>query len=377
MTSAQYGALDAPFGSSIEDNDFESFPPRYDSEHLERSKSVYGPLLKFLLLVSCAGLLLFAVSWQNQALPMQAQQKSSFSTNSVTTAISILSVSNDYGLYDSTAMFPYSFLEGTFMIEPYKETTITIVANPARCRYDWSFTRKVDNSISSSGTSSNGIISVILTAVGEYVFALSEKCEGGTISNELLSTSVWVKYVRRELSALTDTDREDFLDAFHTLWTTSTTKGQALYGDRYKSVNYFATLHNDGGGNAVCDEFHGGVGFVNNHMFLSAYLEQSLQLVNPRVALHYMEYSKYFSSSAFQNRKLALSLISNTPSKHVNRSLTRYVLKYHDLPRSVASTGWWILDRDSDFKILRNIRSHHRQNYQWKMGEHFCSVYDR
>jgi hypothetical protein len=68
-------------------------------------------------------------------------------------------------------------------------------------------------------------------------------------------------------------------------------------------MNYFATLHNDGGANAVCDEFHGGLGFLNNHMFLSAYLEQSLQLVNPRVALHYMEYTKYFETGAFKYRK--------------------------------------------------------------------------
>ena len=75
-----------------------------------------------------------------------------------------------------------------------------------------------------------------------------------------------------------------------------------LYGDRFKSVNYFATLHNDGGGNAACDEFHGGLGFLNNHIYLSAYLEQSLQLVNPAVALHYMEYSKYFESLEFHER---------------------------------------------------------------------------
>jgi hypothetical protein len=37
---------------------------------------------------------------------------------------------------------------------------------------------------------------------------------------------------------------------------------------------------------------------------LGAYLEQSLQLVNPRLALHYMEYTKYFSSDDFQKHML-------------------------------------------------------------------------
>ena len=32
------------------------------------------------------------------------------------------------------------------------------------------------------------------------------------------------------------------------------------------------------------------------------YLEQSLRLVNPRVSLHYMDYSKYFESDAFKSR---------------------------------------------------------------------------
>ena len=31
----------------------------------------------------------------------------------------------------------------------------------------------------------------------------------------------------------------------------------------------------------------------------SLYLEQSLRLVNPRVSLHYMDYSKYFGSASF------------------------------------------------------------------------------
>jgi hypothetical protein len=114
-----------------------------------------------------------------------------------------------------------------------------------------------------------------------------------------------VKYIRRELSSLNDDDREEFLDAFHTLWTTSTTDGKMKYGDAYKSLFYFASLHNDAGANAQCDEFHGGNGFVNNHLLLSAYLEQSLQLVNPRVALHYMEYTKYFEMSEFKTRKYA------------------------------------------------------------------------
>lgn len=217
-------------------------------------------------------------------------------------ALMISSVSNEYGIWDSTSMLPYSFLQNAFLIEPHKETNIELVNYGTGCSIQWTLT---DSSgvASSSGTSLNGNMTVTIKTVGQYSLTAIEECGVTSESVRYLNAVIWVKYIRRELSSLNSQDREDFLDAFHTLWTVSTTAGMKLYGDRYKSMYYFATLHNDGGANPVCDEFHGGLGFLNNHMFLSAYLEQSLQMVNPRVALHYMDYTKYFESEAFLYRK--------------------------------------------------------------------------
>ena len=212
--------------------------------------------------------------------------------------LSVLHVTNEYGKYNRGTLMPYTFLEDSFLIEPYKETTIELNDVTADCYYDYVITNVKDDIIALSGTSFDGQLGVTLTSVGQYQLAVSEGC-----SDRKFKQLFWVKYVRRELSDLSENDREDFLDAFHTLWTVSTVEGKKIYGERYKSVYYFATLHNDGGGNAACDEFHGDVGFLSNHMYLSAYLEQSLQLVNPKVALHYMEYSKYFESEGFQERK--------------------------------------------------------------------------
>ena len=152
----------------------------------------------------------------------------------------------------------------------------------------------VDTNLAAVGVS--GEIKLTLAKVGEYTMVVDDSCNAG----ESLTQNLWVKYVRREVSTLTDNDREEFLDAFHTLWEVNTVDGMAKYGERYKSLHYFAALHNDGGGNSVCDEFHGGVGFLNNHMYLSAYLEQSMQLVNPKVCLHYIEYTQYFESDGFK-----------------------------------------------------------------------------
>lgn len=155
-----------------------------------------------------------------------------------------------------------------------------------------------------SGVSDDGSFSsTAFEAVGEYSLSVSESgCDDSSYARTY-STSVWVKYVRRELMTLTDADRETFLNAFSTLWKVNTVDGKALYGENYKSLYFFASIHNDAGANSACDEFHGDQGFVNNHMMLGAYLEQSLQLVDPTTCLHYLEYGQYFESDAFDSRK--------------------------------------------------------------------------
>ena len=231
------------------------------------------------------------------------ETKDNFSNLADIRNLTVSSVSNVYGVWQSAEILPYPFLVNAILLEPYKETKIVIADPIIGCNYEWSLIKVDDDVVSSTGTSTNGSIDATLYTVGEYLLMASENCTNTSDLQRQLRQTVWVKYVRRELSTLLHDDRENFLDAFHILWTTNTSAGQALYGDRYKSINYFATIHNDGGGNNVCDEFHGGYGFLNNHMYLSAYLEQSLQLVNPAVALHYMEYGKYFESDKFQDRK--------------------------------------------------------------------------
>ena len=240
----------------------------------------------------------------NISRPSPAILSGNFLTmSSDASTLAVTSISNEYGIWDSSVMLPYPFLTNSLLAEPYKESIIILADTISGCSYGWSMIKINDNSTIFDGISTDGSIVFTLNTVGEYAFTASESCGDISSSSRQLSMSVWVKYVRRELSTLNDVDREEFLDAFHTLWTVSTADGIVMYGDRYKSVNYFATLHNDGGGNPVCDEFHGGLGFLNNHMYLSAYMEQSLQLVNPKVALHYLEYNKYFESSSYQKRK--------------------------------------------------------------------------
>lgn len=146
-----------------------------------------------------------------------------------------------------------------------------------------------------------------MTSVGSYALTTIKICIHDIIDNVIgqkeaksshttvtkYTNLLYVRYVRRELRSLTDADREDFLDALKTLYDVDTVTGtyyivklfllwlpiwyllgQSRYGSSYKSLYYFVSIHVDGAGNPVCDEFHTGEGFFSNHVLLSNYLEQ-------------------------------------------------------------------------------------------------------
>ena len=202
-----------------------------------------------------------------------------------------LQIANEYS-YQNLSTFDYPFLKEALLFEPYKQTKVTVsgLSANAGCIVSWSLSLVSNSTTLQSGNLENNTFSLTPSTVGLHSLEITEKC--GDIGDRNYISPVWIKYVRRELLSLTESDREEFLDALSTLWLIDTVSGQELYGENYKSLQYFATIHNDAGGNSVCDEFHSNSGFINNHIYLGAYLEQSLQLVNPRVALHYMEYTK-------------------------------------------------------------------------------------
>jgi hypothetical protein len=303
--SRSYGALEALDDPLLPKLDTSLTDSLQHTKKYERSLILPRAVIAFTFAIAATVLVVMADIMQPSLLNSN-QSKNYLDKKSSSSGIvlAISSVTNDYGLYNSNSMMPYPFLLDSFLVEPYKETTVVLDGTTSGCSYDWSFTKVTDGKIKSNGTNKDGNIIVTLSLVGEYNLAVLEDC--GSDSSEEFNMSVWVKYVRRELTTLNDVDREEFLDAFHTLWTVSTVDGMTLYGDRYKSLYYLAILHNDGGGNTRCDEFHGGLGFLNNHMYLSAFLEQSLQMINPKVALHYMEYTKYFSGSSFEDRKFIM-----------------------------------------------------------------------
>jgi len=218
-------------------------------------------------------------------------------------------------------MFSYPFLDSSYLMEPLRENTVAVDIEDessycsgssmasSSCHLSWSLTGVKDSSNVISGCSDSNTFTITPPSTGQYSLAISFQCADASYA-EVGTYSVWVKYVRREVRTLTDDDREEFLDAFRTLWDVSTVAGKKLYGHKYKSLFYLASIHNDAGSAPVCDEFHGidGFGFANNHIVLGSYLEQSLQLVNPRVCLHYIDYFDMFSSESYFNTHLQNTL---------------------------------------------------------------------
>ena len=206
-----------------------------------------------------------------------------------------LTTENEYGLRRSEDYY-LPFLRGrekpedAILIEPFRDTTLRIAKDSEchECTYEWVFSED------DIPTSKDRSPVIQIQTVGKSHITLKEfHAKKPTVVRRHKTFTVYGKYVRRELRQLNDEDRSDFMNAAATLWKTSTVDGKKLYGDRYYDIHYMAIVHNDLAGNSACDFIHGDLGyaFVNAHTALNMMLEQSVQAVNPRLALPYWDYT--------------------------------------------------------------------------------------
>ncbi len=117
--------------------------------------------------------------------------------------------------------------------------------------YRWA----VNGSLVGEGALYEGVVTL---APGLYNLTLSAltSCdlEGPVIAQAV--QPVAVKYVRRELRALTARDRVAFFQALSIVQRVPTHVGRTLYGDKYRSKDYFNRIHLYYGGNKDCDHWH-------------------------------------------------------------------------------------------------------------------------
>ena len=146
--------------------------------------------------------------------------------------------------------FAYPFLMDAQLMEPYRQNTVLVHGVNEECSISWmlkgleeatSSFKWVGDSVVFDTTSQSHTFSVLPKKTGKYAIEIQEMC-GETYGRSVTST-IWVKYVRRELSTLNGADREEFLDALKTLWEVNTRDGIEKYGINYCITMVQATVY--------------------------------------------------------------------------------------------------------------------------------------
>lgn len=235
--------------------------------------------------------------------------------------INIQVSSNDYGQIDSLEYLPWDVV-----VEPYKSQTFSIDSftidgesvniDDSQFSVSWIIDGKtlsgsqVTVTIEKTGLLAGSVSIEPLASSSFYGKRLKSASSRTTAKRKLrpdykedlfkteisstydLSFTIGAKYVRREIRKLTDEDRNTVIQTMKMLYDVSEEEGQALYGSKYHSAEYFAAKHLLGGGRIDCDHWHDGAGIGVIHVAFTLEYEQALQSINPSIALPYWEYSE-------------------------------------------------------------------------------------
>lgn len=118
---------------------------------------------------------------------------------------------NFYHIRDGKPGENYPWLQNVKLIEPYRETTLTVTNPLDGFGYRWS-ARGGDDSSQFILDASGVEITALFTALDENIITLEEVDSHGVVTRRLEET-VMVKYVRREIRTLTDEETGELLDA--------------------------------------------------------------------------------------------------------------------------------------------------------------------
>lgn len=186
------------------------------------------------------------------------------------------------------------------VLEPYLESTLTATSYDPEKEYKW--TSQADTSGQTLELTGYEI-RVTYQKVDSYVVTVKE-LEGGHLTRSFTG-KILVRYVRRELRGLDDTDRSSFMRAAATLWNVNADDGKETFGTNYRDIEYLASLHNRLAADRDCDHMHDGLGFMTMHSGLSYIFEKSIQSVDPSVAMPYWDWTVDVTSNAYLNKSNA------------------------------------------------------------------------
>ncbi|KAH8068728.1 hypothetical protein JL721_6593 [Aureococcus anophagefferens] len=213
------------------------------------------------------------------------------------------SCSNEY----SSAASPgpgvgYLHLDPRYTVEPARLTTLEALSSPhAPTSCGWEVALEMgaasdvydDEAASRSFTANGTTVAVVFPRPGTYAVTVS--CLNGAAAGKHKTLSATKKvtctYVRRELRELSDADRDAFLDAFMVMASTGSGAGQRLYGQHYRALSEFESMHLVAAGGARVDHIHDGLGMPTQHIAMSAEFELSLQSVAKQISLPNWDYT--------------------------------------------------------------------------------------
>lgn len=119
---------------------------------------------------------------------------------------------NYYHTRDGKPGVGYPWLENVKLIEPHRETTLSVSSPRDGYEYLWEVRGGDPERADLRATASGAEAVVILTTLDDNMVTLKELTSDGEVVRQL-DEMVMVKYVRREIRTLTDDERDELMDA--------------------------------------------------------------------------------------------------------------------------------------------------------------------
>lgn len=205
-----------------------------------------------------------------------------------------LRCSNSYTKTEGYVGQGYPWLSEGHLVEPHRESTLKLWEAPGKPHdaFYWHIEQQTNTKVSGKfevyNTTTDADLAVTFTAPGNYKVTVTSTSGAGSKTE---STMIACRYVRRSIRALSDDDRNAFFDAFLLMMQTSSTDGEARFGEDYRSLKSFVALHAELAGNKLSDHMHDGLGFLTQHAALTMAFESALQAVEPSLAVPYWDFT--------------------------------------------------------------------------------------
>lgn len=148
------------------------------------------------------------------------------------------SATNFYHRRDGKPALDYPWLKNYKLIEPYRDTTLSVTDQREGFEYEWVIRQgKVGHTGQVHVFEATGAeVDVVLENLEEHVITLTEvDPHSGEVANQL-EEEVMVKYVRREIRTLTDDEKQELFDAV------SRGNNRPLYYNRLELENIFSFI---------------------------------------------------------------------------------------------------------------------------------------